>query len=211
MSTAATCWALAYLILLAPGASHLCLAQSESNSTVSTGYKTVSSPSDRTTDFLQRLADARVFSGTVAVQRGGSIAFNEGYGYAMEVSRIVELFCALGNCRCCISNLPLCRMSSALSHLMLSCCPGALRPNESRVYLPYRLTIKVRIAPIPSYLYGTCNDLQILKKQPCSADIVLSLSRFFTTVAINQLAKQGFLNVSDLVRVSFSDMAVLAC
>lgn len=31
-------------------------------------------------------------------------------------------------------------------------------------------------------------------------DLFVSLRRFFTTVAINQLAKKGFLNISDPVR-----------
>lgn len=90
MSTAAKCRALAYLTILTLAPLHRCLAQSEADSTGSTGRKAVASPSNRTTDFLQRLADARVFSGTVAVQRGGSVVFNRGYGYAVEVSQIAE-------------------------------------------------------------------------------------------------------------------------
>ena len=80
MTVAATCWALACLLVLVPGEPHRCQAQSDS-----TPQRPGSSPLARTTDFLQRLADARVFSGAVALQKGGSIVFNGGYGYAMEV------------------------------------------------------------------------------------------------------------------------------
>ena len=80
MTFAATCWALACLSVLVPRLPHHCQAQYDS-----TRQSSVSSPVGRTTKFLQRLADARVFSGTVALQKGGSIVFNEGYGYAMEV------------------------------------------------------------------------------------------------------------------------------
>ena len=114
MATAARWWALAYLILLAPGAVHRCLAQPQASSTISTGQKTISSPSDRTAEFLQRLADARVFSGAVAVQRGGSIVFNKGYGYAVEVSQIDDLLlCSIKVLWTISSHLPGCRMSNA--------------------------------------------------------------------------------------------------
>ena len=96
MTIAVMCWALAALLVLVPGAPGRCLAQSDRNSSVSTHQGAASSPLVRTTDLLQRLADARVFSGTVAVQKGGSIVFNGGYGYALEVIGTAGLILCCG-------------------------------------------------------------------------------------------------------------------
>ena len=91
MTVAATSWALAFLFVLVPVDQACCLAQTGLNSSTSTHQGAPSSPLVRMTDFLQRLADARVFSGTIALQMGGSIIFNRGYGYAMEVLPIAEM------------------------------------------------------------------------------------------------------------------------
>ena len=62
------------------------MAQPNSTTSMPTAQKTEPNALNKTVDLLQRLADARVFSGTVAVQKGGSIVFSGGYGYAMEVA-----------------------------------------------------------------------------------------------------------------------------
>ena len=86
MSVIALWCTLACFFMLTPGVLHHCLAQPNSATSMPTAQKTESYALNRTVDLLQRLADARVFSGTVAIQKGGSIVFSGGYGYAVEVA-----------------------------------------------------------------------------------------------------------------------------